>query len=260
MQASEHLDLANQAAAARDLQALSQHLLRAWQAAPAPRIADLLERVTVLLEPAASDRHDLPQDAWLAVALADRPEDTPALLESMILLSRAVALDPDDEDWEYVDYEPPPEVADTAERLWALKSRADPRLSRRLCTHLEHPQFLMPRTGHRGGVEEYWEELAETLVAVGDVRAVVHLDHFVQRVPGLTDEADTDARLNMHTQWPLGDFLVDLITATSTALRARDPVVLDARAAAACAAIEALDYLPSVSTDEGGREHADDRG
>jgi hypothetical protein len=220
--------------ASGNLDTAIERLVAAWRETHAPRIADLLDAVTARLAPrslAIAGLEDQAQREWLAVAFAERLEDLPALLDTMIVGPTRV----ETELWD----DPCLAAMRSAERVWALELRDDPRVARALVAMLDDPPFLAPREP-RNGIEEFWEEVRTALARIGDTRAAAPFEDFSAVVVTLTGEADSYARENCYTHKPVGAYLEHYLGETVRELRATNVLTLDADEIALCNKIQEM--------------------
>jgi uncharacterized protein (TIGR02996 family) len=158
-------------------------LLAAWQLKRNPRLAEVVDLASVRNRLPARD--DPGQEVWLELAQRGRPEELPRLLAALVCADDAPA---------------------SAERLWALQGRNDPRVATALAAMLDSPPFLLPRENDNG-VEEFWTAVMKTLTGLADARSVEPLAAFAARVRSLTVEVDAEAEADMYMKSPIGPFL-----------------------------------------------------
>src|SRR3954449_12075773 len=112
------LQAAVAAARVNDVDGCIAHLLSTWRATRATRIAGLLDVATAHLGRAAMvarDDAEDDQDAWLEIALMNRPEGLPALLPRLVVDQPLDDVN-GDRDYDAVN----PAAIRSAERVWAL--------------------------------------------------------------------------------------------------------------------------------------------
>ena len=178
-----------------DVAAALPVLLAAWQRTRAPRLADVLDHVCAPVEIAIDD-----QDEWLDVAFADDPDEMPLLLATLIAETPAAS----------------------AERIWALEHRDDPRLAAALLRTFDEPPFLAPREIGDDVIAEFWDAAMDALRELGDRRAVEPLVALAQRARTVCLSADREAEANMYTHKPVGGYLERVAREAADAIRGND--------------------------------------
>lgn len=182
------------------------HLVAAWRASRAPRIADLVDaahrRMQAQLaraprDPVGEGGSRAAQAAWLAVAAEGDVADFDRLMASLPTGNSRLA----------------------AERLDALDD-GDPRLARALVALVEAPPFTASTT------RPFWRALIAKLEAIGDVRIVAALEELSQRYIEVVPTV-------------VGELLQPKLGKLARALAARPVPALSPAEEAACAALEA---------------------
>lgn len=163
--AHEPLGKALAAANRGEPEAALESLLDAWRASRAPRVADLIARVSSAIEarlPSLASASTFPtkteraaaQRAWLEVAAARRSSDLPRLVGSLTSCPSTDAL----------------------ERVTAIATwPADPRTTPGIERHLQKPRY------YAGSTKLFWTALFDFVVAQADPRALEVLDRLVGR-------------------------------------------------------------------------------